>query len=75
MGLEAMKKSIDLDPEFFDAMAYFNLLYREKAKLATTFEEADQLNKEADVWLKKALELREKQKEAGVGGTEPAEPS
>jgi uncharacterized coiled-coil DUF342 family protein len=55
-------------------MAYYNLLYREKAKLATTFEEADQYNKEADLWLKKALELREKQKEAGVGGTEePAE--
>jgi len=76
MGLEAMEKSIELDPDFFDAMAYFNLLYREKAKLATTFEEADRLNKEADVWLKKALELREKQKDAGVGGTEPpAEPS
>ncbi len=25
------------------------------------------MNKEADIWLKKALELREKQKEAGVG--------
>lgn len=67
MGIEATKKSLELDPEFFDAMAYYNLLFREKAKLATTFEEADQYNKEADVWLKKALELREKQKEAGVG--------
>ena len=67
MGIEATKKSLDLDPEFFDAMAYYNLLFREKAKLATTFEEADRYNKEADVWLKKALELREKQKEAGVG--------
>ena len=75
MGLEATKKSLELDPEFFDAMAYYNLLYREKAKLATTFEEADRFNKEADVWLKKALELREKQKEAGVGATEPAESS
>jgi tetratricopeptide (TPR) repeat protein len=67
MGLEATKRSLDLDPEYFDAMAYFNLLYREKAKLATTFEEADKYNKEADVWLKKALELREKEKQAGVG--------
>jgi tetratricopeptide (TPR) repeat protein len=75
MGLEATKQSLELDPESFDAMAYYNLLYREKAKLATTFEEADQFNKEADVWLKKALELREKQKEAGVGATEPAESS
>jgi tetratricopeptide (TPR) repeat protein len=74
MGLEATKQSLELDPEFFDAMAYYNLLFREKAKLATTFEEADQFNKEADAWLKKALELREKQKEAGVGGA-PAEPS
>jgi tetratricopeptide (TPR) repeat protein len=75
MGLEATKKSIDLDPDFFDAMAYYNLLFREKAKLATTFEEADRLNKEADVWLKKAMELREKQKDAGVGASEPGEPS
>jgi tetratricopeptide (TPR) repeat protein len=67
MGIEATKKSLDLDPDFFDAMAYYNLLFREKAKLATTFEEADRYNKEADVWLKKALELREKEKEAGVG--------
>jgi tetratricopeptide (TPR) repeat protein len=74
MGLEATKQSLDLDPDFFDAMAYYNLLFREKAKLATTFEEADRFNKEADVWLKKALELREKQKEAGVGGA-PAEQS
>lgn len=66
MGLEATKMSLDLDPDFFDAMAYYNLLFREKAKLATTFEEADRYNKEADVWLKKALELREKEKEAGV---------
>jgi tetratricopeptide (TPR) repeat protein len=67
MGLEATKKSLDLDPEFFDAMAYYNLLFREKAKLATTFEEADRLNKEADLWLQKALELREKEKQEGVG--------
>jgi tetratricopeptide (TPR) repeat protein len=75
MGLEATRQSLELDPNFFDAMAYYNLLFREKAKLATTFEEADRFNKEADVWLKKALELREKEKEAGVGGTEPAEQS
>jgi tetratricopeptide (TPR) repeat protein len=67
MGLDATKQSIDLDPEFFDAMAYYNLLFREKAKLATTFEEAEQLTAQADLWLKKALELRERQKEAGVG--------
>lgn len=70
MGIEATKQSIDLDPEFFDAMAYYNLLFREKAKLATTFEDAERYNKEADVWLKKALELREKQKDAGVDTTE-----
>jgi tetratricopeptide (TPR) repeat protein len=75
MGLDAMKKSLDLDPDSFDAMTYYNLLFREKAKLATTFEEADRLTKEADEWLKKALELRDKQKDAGVGGTEPAEQS
>ena len=75
LGLDATKQSIELDPEFFDAMAYYNLLFREKAKLATTFEEAEKLNAEADIWLKKALELREKQKEAGVGTEAPGESS
>lgn len=67
LGLDATKKSIEIDPNYFDAMAYYNLLFREKAKLATTFAEAERLNAEADTWLKKAMELREKQKEAGTG--------
>jgi tetratricopeptide (TPR) repeat protein len=75
MGLDATKQALDLDPEFFDAMAYYNLLFREKAKMATTFEEAADLNAQADLWLKKALELREKQKDEGIGAetaeTEP----
>jgi tetratricopeptide (TPR) repeat protein len=76
LGLDATKQSLDLDPEFFDAMAYYNLLFREKAKLATTFEDAEKLNAEADRWLKKALELREREKEAGVGtGKEEPESS
>jgi tetratricopeptide (TPR) repeat protein len=71
LGLEATKKSIEIDPNYFDAMAYYNLLFREKAKMASTFAEAERLNAEADVWLKKALELREKQKEAGTGTGQP----
>jgi tetratricopeptide (TPR) repeat protein len=75
LGLDATKRSIDIDPNYFDAMAYYNLLFREKAKMATTFAEAERLNAEADTWLKKAMELREKQKEAGTGTGEPSESS
>ena len=64
MGLDAIKQSIDLAPECFDAMAYDNLLFRDQAKVATTFAEAERWN--ADAWLKKALDLREKQQEGAV---------
>jgi tetratricopeptide (TPR) repeat protein len=74
LGLDAMEQAVELDPEFFDAMAYYNLLFREKAKLATTFEEAEELTARADEWLKRALALREKQTEEGVGdGSEEGE--
>jgi tetratricopeptide (TPR) repeat protein len=63
-GISSLQKSISLKPDYDDAMAYLNLMYRQKADMEATKEA-----READ--LKKADDLVEqvkaiKQKKAGV---------
>jgi len=60
MGLAAMKRAIELKPDFDNAMIYYNLLFREKGKLETDGNLRLQDNAQADLWLKKGLELRKK---------------
>lgn len=57
-GIEAMKKAIEIDPEYDDAMAYLNLLLREKADIADTVDEAKKFSAEADNWVSKAVEAK-----------------
>ncbi len=52
-GIQALQKAIELRPDYVDAMAYLNLMYREKAEI-----EADSSAREADV--KQAEELTQK---------------
>lgn len=60
-GLAALKQALDIKPEYFEAMAYYNLLFREKAKLTSDpFKREEYLNL-ANEWAKKATELRRKQ--------------
>jgi tetratricopeptide (TPR) repeat protein len=40
-GMDKLKKAIDLKPDYDDAMAYLNLLYRQKADMETTAEARD----------------------------------
>lgn len=54
-GKQMLDTAIKLDPQFADAMAYMNLLYRLNAYLAETPAEADEQTKKADEWVKKAL--------------------
>jgi tetratricopeptide (TPR) repeat protein len=57
-GIEAMKKAIEVDKEYDDAMAYLNLLYRVKADIVDTPAEAKELNKQADDQVTLALETK-----------------
>jgi tetratricopeptide (TPR) repeat protein len=70
-GLESLKKALELNPDYEDAMTYMNLLLREKARLAKTEAERKQLMAEADEYYEKALATRarnaEKQQRA-LGG-------
>ncbi|MGE0405647.1 MAG: tetratricopeptide repeat protein [Candidatus Korobacteraceae bacterium] len=55
-GVQMLQKALELRPDYDDAMAYLNLLYREKADL--TCDNADEraaLNKTADDWVEKTM--------------------
>jgi len=70
-GLANLDKALALNPDYDDAMTYKNLLYREKARLATTEDEKKKLTDQADEWFNKSLDTRkknaEKKKAAPVG--------
>jgi tetratricopeptide (TPR) repeat protein len=68
-GLAAAKRSIELKPDYFEAMAYYNLLFREKAKLELDPAKAQEWIAEADRWRDRAKALIDaaKAKEAAAG--------
>jgi len=59
-GLDALDKALKLKPEYFEAMVYTNLLYREKAKMQTDANLRTEYTAKADEWQQKALALRKK---------------
>lgn len=69
-GMEALKKAIDLDKEYEDAMAYLNLLYRERADLADTPDAYKKDWAEADTWVEKTLQTKKLKasRTPGAGG-------
>ena len=54
-GLQALDKALEIDPEYEDAMAYVNLLVRERADLADTKEDYEKGIKVADNWVDKVM--------------------
>jgi len=57
-GIKNLEKALELDKEYDDAMAYMNLLYRERADLA---DSADAYKKDieiADSWVDKTMEVK-----------------
>lgn len=70
-GLQNLDKALALNPDYDDAMTYKNLLYREKARLATNDADKRKLTDLADEWFNKSLETRkknaEKKKSQAVG--------
>jgi len=57
-GIANLKKALEIDPEYDDAMAYLNLLYRERADLHDDAAAYKKDVDEADVWINKTLETR-----------------
>jgi len=71
-GVKNLQKALDIDPESDDAMAYMNLLIRERADLADDKDSYKKQVDEADTWLQKALDTKkakqEKAEKKSAGG-------
>jgi tetratricopeptide (TPR) repeat protein len=57
-GIKSLEKSLEIDKEYDDAMAYMNLLIRERADLADDPGVYRKDTDTADMWMQKALETR-----------------
>jgi tetratricopeptide (TPR) repeat protein len=62
-GIDRLKKAIELRPDYEDAMAYLNLLYRRKADMVASMEERDSLLRQADELVDKVKEIKQKKME------------
>jgi tetratricopeptide (TPR) repeat protein len=62
-GLTCLSKSLEIKPDYFDAMEYQNLLWREKAKFEKDQKVKADLIRQADLVSQKALALQLKAKE------------
>ncbi|MEQ1947493.1 MAG: hypothetical protein ABL995_09895 [Bryobacteraceae bacterium] len=63
-GIDNLQKSLDIDKEYDDAMAYMNLLVRERADLSDDKDEYKKQVEVADNWLQKALDVKKAKQEA-----------
>jgi len=68
-GIGALKKAIELRPDYDDAMGMLNLLYRQKADMAETSEDRAKYQAEADVLVKQSIEIKQKKASAPVQPT------
>jgi tetratricopeptide (TPR) repeat protein len=62
-GITDLKKSIELKPDYDDAMAYLNLLYRQKADMETTEDARNADLKNADDLVDKVKAIKQKKME------------
>ncbi len=57
-GLQSLNKAVELKPDYFEAVSYINLLYREKAKMESDPAKKQELTDTANKYLAQALEMR-----------------
>src|SRR5258708_13082056 len=57
-GIQNLQKALDIDKEYDDAMAYMNLLVRERADLVDNPEEYKKQIEVADSWVQKAVDTK-----------------
>ena len=59
-GIDALNKALEINPDYADAMAYLNLLYREQADMADSAEQYEELLSRADEWVQKTLDTKKR---------------
>jgi tetratricopeptide (TPR) repeat protein len=57
-GIKHLEKALQIDPEYDDAMAYMNLLIRERADLADNPEQYKKDIEVADNWVQKTMDTK-----------------
>lgn len=57
-GIGDLQKALEVDPEYDDAMAYMNLLHRERADLQNSPDEYKKDVATADSWVQKTMEVK-----------------
>ena len=63
-GIQQLKKAIELRPDYDEAMAMLNLLYRRKADMVASADEREALLKQADELVDKVKEIKQRKMEA-----------
>ncbi|MGH9433761.1 MAG: tetratricopeptide repeat protein [Terriglobia bacterium] len=67
-GMQMLQKALQLKPNYLEAMAYLNLMYRQKADLETDNSAREADLKEADQWVDKYLDLRKRASQTQKSG-------
>jgi hypothetical protein len=57
-GLKDLDRALEMDKEYDEAMAYMNLLFRQRADLQDTPEAYNKDTESADTWIQKTLETK-----------------
>jgi TonB family protein len=65
-GMANLRKTLEVDPQYDDAMAYLNLLYRQAADFTDSAEQYRANIAEADTWVHRALEVKKAKASAGI---------
>jgi TonB family protein len=73
-GISSLEKALQLDPQYSDAMAYMNLLIRERADLADSPEQYRSETELADQWGQKALDAKKVQAAIHIEAPPPPPP-
>ena len=75
-GLRAIRRALELRPDYFEALSYANLLYRQKAQYTAREEDRKAFESRADSLRSRALEVRKaaQAESSKAGGSPPPSP-
>ena len=68
-GIENLKRALQLDSDYDDAMSYMNLLLRARTAIDDTQAEADRDRAEADRWVQDSLAIKQRQSNLPTAGS------
>ena len=73
-GLQSLNKALEMKPDYFEALSYINLLYREKAKMEIDPAKKQEYTDTANKYLQQALEMRKAAQEKAKAAEAAATP-